>query len=91
MKMNKKLTWNKLESELFSPEEIAESNLRVEIISAIIDARMEKGMSQKELAEVTGIKQPAIARLERGRISPSIDTVSKLLAPLGKKLAVVDA
>ena len=89
--MNKKLTWNKLESELFSPEEIAESNLRVEIISAIIDARMEKGMSQKELAEVTGIKQPAIARLERGRISPSIDTVSKLLAPLGKKLAVVDA
>ena len=89
--MNKKLTWNELESELFSPEEIAESNLRVEIISAIIDARMEKGMSQKELAEVTGIKQPAIARLERGRISPSIDTVSKLLAPLGKKLAVVDA
>ena len=58
---------------------------------AIIDARQAKGLSQKELAEITGIKQPAIARLENGHISPSVDTINKLLAPLGKRLAVIDA
>ena len=47
--------------------------------------------AQKELAEITGIKQPAIARLENGHISPSVDTINRLLAPLGKRLAVVDA
>ena len=56
-----------------------------------IDARQAKGLSQKELAEITGIKQPAIARLENGHISPSVDTINKLLAPLGKRLAVIDA
>ena len=87
----KQLTWDQLESEIFTPEEIAESRARVEIISALIDARQEKGLSQKELAELTGIKQPAIARLENGHISPSIDTLNKLLVPLGKRLAIVDA
>lgn len=86
-----KLTWNELEAEIFTPEEIAESHARVEIISAIIAARQSKGLSQKELAELTGVKQPAIARLENGHISPSVDTINKLLAPLGKRLAVVDA
>ena len=88
---NKHLTWDKLESEIFTPEEIAVSRARIEIISSIIDARQAKGLSQKELAEITGIKQPAIARLENGHISPSVDTINKLLAPLGKRLAVVDA
>ena len=87
---DKKLAWNELESELFTPEEIAESRARVDIICSIIDARQEKGLSQKELAELTGIKQPAIARLENGHISPSIDTINRLLAPLGKRLAVID-
>lgn len=88
---NKHLTWDKLESEIFTPEEIAVSRARIEIISSIIDARQAKGLSQQELAEITGIKQPAIARLENGHISPSVDTINKLLAPLGKRLAVVDA
>lgn len=88
---NENLTWNELETEIFTPEEITESRARVAIISSIIDARQAKGLSQKELAEITGIKQPAIARLENGHISPSVDTINKILAPLGKRLAVVDA
>ena len=87
----KNLTWNELEAEIFTPEEIAASRARVELIASIIDARQAKGLSQKELAEITGVKQPAIARLENGHISPSVDTINKLLAPLGKRLAVVDA
>ena len=88
---NKNLTWNELEAEIFTPEEIAESRARVALISSLVEARKAKGLSQQELAELTGVKQPAIARLENGHISPSVDTINKLLAPLGKRLAVVDA
>lgn len=70
-------------------EEIEESNLRVAILEEIISARKEKGISQKKLEELSGVKQPIIARMERGTTSPQLDTVLKLLAPLGKTLAVV--
>ena len=88
---NKPLAWSELESEIFTPEEIATSKARVAIISALIDARKAKGLSQQQLADLTGVKQPATARLENGNISPSIDTLNKLLIPLGKRIAVVDA
>ena len=89
-KMKNKLTWNELEREVFTPEEIAASRARVQIISAVIEARKEKGLSQQELADLTGVKQPAIARLENGKLRPSVDTLNRLLIPLGKKIAVVD-
>ena len=72
-----------------TPEEIAESNLRVALIGELIKARNERGVTQKQLEEMSGVSQPVIARLERGTTSPKISTVLKLLAPLGKKLAIV--
>lgn len=74
---------------LMTPEEIAESDLRVALISELIRARQERGITQKKLEELSGVTQPVIARLERGTTSPNIATVMKLLAPLGKKLAIV--
>lgn len=82
-------TWDELEKELFTPEEIAESDLRVAIIGELIKARQEKGISQKKLEELSGVKQPIIARMERGTTSPQLSTILKVLAPLGKTLAVV--
>lgn len=81
--------WDDIRKELFTPEEIAESDLRVAVIGAIIEAREEQGISQRQLEEMSGVKQPAIARLERGTVSPRLDTILKVLAPLGKTLAVV--
>lgn len=81
--------WDDIRKELFTPEEIAESDLQVAVIGAIIEAREERGISQRQLEEMSGVKQPAIARLERGTVSPRLDTVLKVLAPLGKTLAVV--
>ena len=72
-----------------TPEEIAESNLRVALIGELIKARNERGVTQKQLEEMSGVSQPVIARLERGATIPNISTVMKLLAPLGKKLAIV--
>ncbi len=82
-------TWEDLRKEFFTPEEIAASDLRVELISELIKAREEKGMTQKQIEELSGVKQPVIARMESGNISPQIDTMIKVLATMGKKLAIV--
>lgn len=74
---------------LLTKEEIAESNLRVALIGELIKARKEQGISQKKLEELSGVRQPVIARMEKGSASPQIETVLKVLVPLGKTLAVV--
>ena len=38
---------------------------------------------------MSGVKQPIIARMEKGYTSPQLDTLLKVLAPLGKTLAIV--
>ena len=82
-------TWEELQKELFTPEEIAASNLRVALIGELIKARQERGISQKKLEELSGVKQPIIARMEKGTTNPQIDTILKVLVPLGKTLAIV--
>ena len=82
-------SWEKARKELFTPEEIAASNLRVEIMIELTKARNERGLSQRKLQELSGVKQPIISRMESGDTSPQLDTVLKVLAPLGKTLAVV--
>ena len=79
-------TWEELQKELFTPEEIAASNLRVALIGELIKARQERGISQKKLEELSGVKQPIIARMEKGTTNPQIDTILKVLARWGKRL-----
>ncbi len=88
--MNKAIgsNWKDVRQDIFTPEEIAESNLRVALIGEIIKTRKEKGISQKKLGEMSGVKQPVIARMEKGTTNPTIDTVLKILAPLGKTLRI---
>ncbi|HCP95941.1 MAG: helix-turn-helix transcriptional regulator [Anaerovibrio sp.] len=78
-----------MEKQYFTSEEISESDLRVALISEIIAARNEKGITQKHLEELSGVKQPVIARMERGSANSTLSTVLKVLAPLGKTLRVV--
>ena len=82
-------SWDKVRIELFTPGEIAESNLRIALIGELIKVRQEKGISQKKLAKLSGVKQPIIARMEKGYTSPQLDTLLKVLTPLGKTLAIV--
>lgn len=81
--------WNDFKKEIYTPEEIKESELRVDLIEEIIKARHEKGISQKQLQEISGVSQPVIARMEKGYTSPQIETVLKVLNALGKTLAIV--
>lgn len=77
------------DGEHFSPEEIAESDLRVALITALVEARKERGLSQRDLKAISGVKQPQIARMESGDTNPQLDTVLKVLAAMGKTLAIV--
>jgi len=72
-----------------SPAERERINFEVALIGKMIEAREEKGLSQRELANLTGIKQPAIARLESLKTTPQIDTLFKVLYPLGYTLEIV--
>lgn len=52
--------------------------------------RKEAAFSQTRLGDAAGIRQSVISRIEGCEISPQINTLLKLLAPLGKTLAIVD-
>ena len=56
--------------------------------SAVRAARRRAGLSQVELAERTGMTQPAIARLERGLVSPTVITLDRVARALGAELVV---
>lgn len=64
-------------------------NFEIELIGKMVEAREEKGLSQRELAEISGVKQPAIARLESMKTIPQIDTLFKILNPLGYTISIV--
>ena len=81
-------SWEELEKEIYTPEEIAASDLRVALINELIKAREGQGLSQRDLEKLSGVAQPVIARMEKGTTSPSIDTVLKFLVPLGMTLKV---
>ena len=81
--------WENVRNELFTPEETAESDLRVALIGQLVKAGQEQGLSQKALEELSGIKQPVIARMEKGHTGPQLDTMLRLLAAMGKTLKVV--
>ena len=58
------------------------------IMQAMIDARNEEGLTQKELSERSGIAQGDISKLENGNANPSIRTLQRLANAMGKKLQI---
>ena len=74
-----------------TPADRAKIEFEVELIGKLIEARETKGLTQAELAEAAGVKQSAIARLEGMKATPQIDTLFKVLTPMGYKLTIVPA
>ncbi len=58
------------------------------IVQAIIDARKESGLTQKELSVKTGIAQGDISKLENGNANPSLKTLHRLDEAMGKTLKI---
>jgi len=75
--------------ETLDPVDRERINCKTSIMSKLIEARKQRGLSQQELAAIVGMKQPAIARLENLKTVPTIDTLIDVLYPLGYTLDVV--
>ncbi len=58
------------------------------IVKAITEQRDAKGISQRELAAMCGIPQSSVARIESFKTTPNLDTIIKIMQPLGLTLTV---
>lgn len=65
------------------------SRTEYETIGAIIRLRKEKGLSQAQLAEMTGNKQQVISRIENKENSPTLKTLCSILDVLGYKISII--
>jgi len=72
-----------------SPSMRAKIDFEVDLIGKLIEAREAMGLTQAQLAEAAGVKQSALARLESLKATPQIDTLFKVLTPMGYKLTIV--
>lgn len=90
--MNKHLgsSWEDVRKEIFTPEQLAESELKADLITEIVKLRNDAGLTQAQLEEMSGVHQPVISRMEQGITSPNLDTIMKILVPLGKTLYIGD-
>ena len=90
MNRKKYVDWDEVKKDLnISVEQEVEIKLEEEIIEATIAVRKKNNLSQRELSEISGVKQPAIARLEKGVNSPQTSTLLKVLFAMGYTLKVV--
>ena len=83
-------SWVDIKEKYLDKERRTEIELEAEVIAQLLLARSEVGLSQRELAIKSGVKQPVIARIESQVSSPTLSTLVKLLDALGKKLNIKD-
>lgn len=57
-------------------------------IEVLVKTRIAKGLTQRQLAEKCGIKQSAIARIERIQVIPRLDTILKIAKCLEATVSV---
>lgn len=80
-------TWKEIRKKLnISKEDKIQIAFEKDLINKIISIREKEGMSQAELAEKANIKQSQLARFERTTHSSQINSLLKVLYPLGYTL-----
>ncbi len=81
-----------IKKELLSDPEVKKEYDRLgpkfDLIRSIIEKRIEKNISQKELASRMGTKQSALSRFESGSYNPSLDFMQKVAQALDSKLEI---
>lgn len=83
-------TWKQLRQEFeLSQEDERLIQLEKELIKTMVRIREEKGLTQAGLAEMCNVKQPTIARMESQTHSPQVDSLLRILIPLGYTLQIV--
>ena len=86
------LTWREHRKELLKDPKVFKAYQKLQpefaIIEKIIRARIEEGITQKELAKRMRTKQSAISRLESGRANPSLNFLQRLAEALDSHLEI---
>ena len=59
-----------------------------QLVKAIIEGREEQQMSQQALADITGIDRADISKIENGNANPSLKTIKRVAAGLGKRVEI---
>jgi ribosome-binding protein aMBF1 (putative translation factor) len=89
---SKGLDWKELREELLGEPSVRAEYERLapeyELRCAIIEARRQRGLTQKQLAEKIGTKQANISNLESGNGNPSYAFLKRVAQGLGKRLQV---
>lgn len=84
--------FNEIKKELLKDPEVKKEYDRLEpkfaLIRSIIDKRVEKNISQEELASRMGTKQSALSRFESGNYNPSLAFMQKVAEALDSKLEI---
>ena len=86
-------TWNDYKEHVKAVDPEAKKDIEeIESLSSIITSVTAKrnalGITQRELANICGIPQSSVARIESFKTTPNLDTLLKIMQPLGLKLTV---
>ncbi len=84
--------WETVKAEFLKNPTVAREYKKLEpryrAISAVIGARLKKKLSQTKLAQIAGVHQSAIARLESGNANPTVDFLARLACAMNSQLVV---
>jgi len=78
-----------VKEELLRDPEVRAAYEALEPAYQVTRLRILRGLTQEQLAEMVGTKQPSIARLESGRTAPRLDFLRRVVEALGGKLTVL--
>jgi DNA-binding XRE family transcriptional regulator len=86
------MNWNNARMELVKDkavaDELAKNEAEYQLVRELISSRIDKNLTQGQLAEMVGTKQTNISRLESGRYNPSMKMLRKIAEAMGKKLEI---
>ena len=68
--------------------EIEEYDIDAEVRDLVISARNAANLTQKQLAQRSGVSQANISKIENGNYHPSLSTLKRIAGALGKRLIV---
>ena len=86
-------TWNEYKEHVKNVDpdlskDIHETEEIAAVVSAMVQQRNKLGLSQRELAQMCGIPQSSVARIESFKTTPNVETLLRIMQPLGLKLTV---
>ncbi len=88
MKTNDELIAEQLRTDPEFRAEWERTALARAVAVTIVRYRAEHDLSQRELADRLGMKQPQVARLELGEVNPSVETLMRVSAQLGIEVTI---